>query len=190
MTDRTIRNPVEGIVATFHETARDTNGALTRIEFQVQPGGGPPLHYHTEFDEEIVALEGPLAVTIGKETRVLQTGERVSIPRGVPHTWRNATADEVSFEARMVPATHGFENVLRALAGLAQDGELNQAALPKDFKTLALLASWGDTHLPGPMGMLAPMLGWMARRAEKSGLGDRLRQRYGCDMPPVASSRD
>lgn len=188
MTHRTIHNPVQGDTATFLETSRDTDGARTLIAITVKPGGGgPPVHYHNEFDEEIIAIDGPVLVTIGKRKLVLQAGERIMVPKGTPHTWASASQADVTFHANMIPGTPGFESVLRVIYGLAQDGEVNRAGLPKDFMTFALMARWGDTNLPGPMGLMNPVLGWLAKRAETSGLGDRLRQRYGCDLPPTAS---
>jgi quercetin dioxygenase-like cupin family protein len=190
LVNRTIHNPVQGDTATFLETATDTGGARTLISIRVTPGGGgPPVHFHNEFDEEIVAIDGPLQVTLGKRKMLLQPGERVMVPKGTPHTWCSASQHEVTFEARMVPATPGFENVLRVLYGMAQEGKLNRAGLPKDLTTFALLARWGDTNLPGAMGFLNPIMGWLAKRGERSGLGDRLRQRYACEVPePVMSS--
>lgn len=146
------------------------------------PGGGPPEHYHDAFDEEIVATDGPLTVTLGNRTMVLQPGERVLVPRGTPHAYRNASAGDVTFHANLAPGAPGFENFLRVMAGLARDGATKPAGMPKDFKTLAMLLHRADTNLSGPLSLMNPVRGWVAARAEARGAGDRLRQRYDCEV--------
>ena len=182
MSNRTIQNPVTGETITFIEPARETGGERTLMEIGVKPGGGVPMHYHTASDEEIIAIDGPLVVTIGKKTLMLQTGERVLIPKGVPHAWRNATSADVTFQARFVPGVPGFEDGLRVLAGLGHEGKLNRAGIPKDLTTFAIFARWGDSNLPGLMSVMNPILSWLAHRGEKSGLGQRLRQRYAGEL--------
>ena len=95
--------------------------------------------------------------------------------------WRNASEDEVTFQARFTPGHPGFEDFLRVVAGLGRDGGLNKAGVPKDPATLALLVRWGDSNLPGPMRLLNPLIRWMGSRAGASGLGDRLRRQYDCE---------
>ncbi|HEY9720385.1 MAG TPA: cupin domain-containing protein [Oscillatoriaceae cyanobacterium] len=180
MGSRTIHNPHSNDVVTFMETSRETNGARSVIENRCGAGGGVPLHYHNEFDEEIVAVDGPLTVTLGNRTLTLQPGERVVVPRGTPHCFRNATSGEVTFQANLVPGSTGFENFLRVLAGLSQDGKVNRAGLP-DLRTFAMMSRWADTNLCGALSVMNPVMSLLARRAEKSGLGDRLRARYECD---------
>jgi quercetin dioxygenase-like cupin family protein len=168
-------------VVTFLESSHDTGGAYSLVENTCQPGGGVPVHYHNEFDEEIIAVDGPLTVTLGNRTMVLQPGERVMVPRGTPHSFRNASTGEVTFRANLAPGATGFENGLRVLAGLARDGQVNRVGMPKDLATFALIARWGDTNLPGALSLMNPILGWLAQRAEKAGVGDRLRQQYDCE---------
>jgi quercetin dioxygenase-like cupin family protein len=181
MTSRTVQNPVVGDQTTFVETSTETQGRYSLVEIRVNPGGGPPEHYHDAFDEEIVAVEGPLWVSVDGHSRILQPGERVNVPRGVRHAWRNASEAEVTFQARFTPGHQGFETFLRVNAGLGQDGLLNDKGIPRDLRTLALMIRWGDSNLPGPMRLMNPVFRWLAARAEASGLGDRLRQRYQCE---------
>ena len=182
MASRTIHNPAARDVVTFLELASETGGARTVIENRCSPGGGVPLHYHHAFDEELIAVDGPLTVTLGHRTMVLQPGERVMVPRGTPHSYRNATAGDVTFHANLAPGAPGFENFLRVMAGLARDGETKPAGMPKDFKTLAMLLRWADTNMSGPLRLMNPLMAWVAARAEAEGAGARLREKYDCEV--------
>lgn len=189
MATRTVHNPQQRDTTTFVETSAETQGRHSLIEITVNPGGGPPEHYHDAFEEEIVAVAGPLWVSVDGQARILQPGERLTIPRGVRHAWRNASEGEVTFQARLTPGHPGFEDFLRVVAGLGRDGGLNKAGVPKDPATLALLIRWGDSNLPGPMRVLNPLIRWIGSRAEASGLGDRLRRTYDCETDSAAADR-
>ena len=54
------------------------------IETTMAPGAGAPLHLHTALDDNIYLLAGRLAVRSGEETFVVQAGDYVSEPAGVP----------------------------------------------------------------------------------------------------------
>jgi mannose-6-phosphate isomerase-like protein (cupin superfamily) len=61
------------------------------------PGGPPgpprwiaPLHLHRNDDEAWYVLEGSLWVRRGKEIVEAKAGSGVLVPRGTPHTYRNA----------------------------------------------------------------------------------------------------
>jgi quercetin dioxygenase-like cupin family protein len=59
---------------------------LIVIETTMPPGGGAPLHVHTNLDDNIYLLSGRLAVRSGDQTIVLRAGDYVSEPAGVPQT--------------------------------------------------------------------------------------------------------
>jgi len=50
---------------------------------------GPPLHVHHREDEEGEVLAGTLSVELGGRRFTAAAGERVRLPRGVPHRWWN-----------------------------------------------------------------------------------------------------
>ena len=186
MSSRTIHNPKQGDTATFLATASETRGDHTLIEIDVNAGGGAPEHYHTEFDEEIIAIDGPIRVTVEGRVLILQPGERYTVPRGVRHSWKNAETTAAKFQARLTPGHTGFENFLRVVYGLGRDDKLSPAGMPKDFSALALVVRWGDTNLPGPLSLLNPVLRWKAQQAEKSGLGQQLLNKYDGEIKVVS----
>lgn len=88
-----------------------TDGTYTVLEIRARPGEGPPLHLHANEDEHLTVLEGRIAVTLDREEHVLEPGDELTLPRGVPHHVR-ATSDEARYLAVCTPA--GIEDFLRA----------------------------------------------------------------------------
>lgn len=71
--------------------ASKTADALTFYEFVSEPGMvGPPQHIHHGHDETFYIVEGTYEWTFGTETVIAQPGAFLYIPRGQPHTFRNA----------------------------------------------------------------------------------------------------
>ena len=53
-----------------------------------KPGQGPPLHTHP-YVEVAFTIEGRAAITVGNETREVQSGGIVVIPANTPHRFVN-----------------------------------------------------------------------------------------------------
>lgn len=58
------------------------------IEATVAPGGGAPLHVHTDLDDTFYLVSGQLAMRCGEEIFAVSPGGYVALPHGVPHTFR------------------------------------------------------------------------------------------------------
>jgi hypothetical protein len=58
---------------------------------------------------------------------------------------------------------------------------------PKRMHDLALLVKWNRGMPSGPARLLAPVFGWLARRAESSGRAAELLRRYGAEDPLMVS---
>src|ERR1700722_17363636 len=58
------------------------------LEMILPLGSAPPLHVHDELDDTWYILEGQMVVRCGEDELVVGTGHWVSMPRGVPHTFR------------------------------------------------------------------------------------------------------
>lgn len=70
--------------------ASDTEGRFSLLELNVEPGGTIfGMHLHLDCDETVIGVEGLSAWTIGSELVVVGPGERIVIPRGIPHTMHN-----------------------------------------------------------------------------------------------------
>jgi quercetin dioxygenase-like cupin family protein len=94
---------------------------MTAIDTVVAPGEGPPLHVHMEQDEFIYVLDGSFTVKLGNDLINAKPGSFVFIPRGTPHTWKNAGDVCASFCAGFVPAAPAFEEWFMRYAELPVD---------------------------------------------------------------------
>lgn len=165
-----ITNPVTGDRMTILQPAHASQGHDVKICFDLPPGAkGSPLHYHTEMHETFTVLKGCLTMEVGQKgnVRLLQAGESLQVPPGMPHSFCNTSSDWVTFTTENSPAT-GFEQFIRGLYGLAIDGQVNAEGMPTNLLQLAVLLKLSDTI---PVGMppalfqaLINALVWIARQ--------------------------
>ena len=66
----------------------DQPGQPIIIEATVAPGGGAPLHVHADLDDSFYLVSGRLAMRCGEQTFAVSAGGYVTLPHGVPHTFR------------------------------------------------------------------------------------------------------
>ncbi|MBO2009971.1 cupin domain-containing protein [Hymenobacter negativus] len=176
---RKIINPVIQDTVTFVRTSAETAGRFTELVLTLRPGGGPPPHFHTRFTETFTAIEGELVInTSAAQPLVLRPGDSYTVPIGAVHSFTNASAQEITFRAVIRPGHEGFENSLRLVYGLAADGLTDAKSVPKQFTHLAIMAVLGDLNLPGLRRVLAPVLRWVAHRAQRKGTMQALLAKY------------
>ncbi len=65
-----------------------TGGRYSIVELWGPEGFATPLHVHREVDEGFYVIEGQLTVWAGDDVTVLNAGDFVLAPHGVPHTDR------------------------------------------------------------------------------------------------------
>ncbi len=118
-------------------TTGQTGGVMSVFEMTVPPGEGPPPHMHSLEDEFFRVLSGRFAFWCdGKET-LLEAGGIIALPRGVPHTFRNAGDTPGRVMCMVIPGQ--FEHFFR-------DVEREQPSGPEAM--VALAARYGLTFLP------------------------------------------
>jgi quercetin dioxygenase-like cupin family protein len=90
---------------TYHIMTRaaETEGQLFALEVNEPPGGGPPLHVHTDEDEYFAVLEGEVTFYVDGQVRTVGTGGAVYGPRGVPHTFKNCSDRPVRMLVLLTP---------------------------------------------------------------------------------------
>jgi mannose-6-phosphate isomerase-like protein (cupin superfamily) len=75
-----------------------TNGVFSCVEVVVQPKTmGPPPHLHRNLDEIAFVLEGTAHVLCGDETYIVEAGGWHLRPRGLVHTFWNASDKPLKF---------------------------------------------------------------------------------------------
>jgi len=189
MNPRTFENPQTRERATLVESARETSGQRSVLDIEVGGGGGVMGHFHDVHQERIQVLAGAIEVTVDGVTRQVRAGDAAVVEPGQSHLWRNASATEVlRFRGTFTPGHAGFEAALQVLFGLARDGQTRSNGFPKRLDDLALLVKWNRGLPSGPMRIFAPLLGWLARRAEASGRAEELLRRYGADEAFVSAA--
>lgn len=176
---RTIHNAILKDVVTFVRTSAETGGTVSELHVTLMPSGGTPLHYHTSYRETFRVLSGHLGLELAGGRKVLlDAGDVHEVGVGVVHRFYNPTETPVAFVTLVVPGHEGFENSLRIVYGLAQDGLCNAKGIPKSVRHLALFATMSDTRFVGWMALLSPFLKLVAAQNVKSGLEETLIQRY------------
>lgn len=122
-----------------------SDGDLAFYEYVSEPGvPGAPQHIHHGHDETFYVADGTYEFTIGREATALSRGGFVFVPRGTPHSFRNAGSTAGCLVGTFTPAR--FANYFRELAALiAADG-----APPGHDAWVDLYARYDTTfHQPG-----------------------------------------
>ncbi|GAA0538135.1 hypothetical protein GCM10010172_19280 [Paractinoplanes ferrugineus] len=98
--------------------AEDTGGLLSFFEVTTAPGGGPPLHMHTDHDEALLVLDGAYEVRLDDRTVEATPGTVVFSPRNVAHRFRNVLETPSRLMIVATPGGHEtfFEDLEKALA--------------------------------------------------------------------------
>ena len=78
--------PFVGMSYEFHGEKQRTPFSAYIVE--AKPGQGPPLHTHP-YVEVAFTIEGRATITVGNETREVQSGGIVVIPANTPHRFVN-----------------------------------------------------------------------------------------------------
>jgi mannose-6-phosphate isomerase-like protein (cupin superfamily) len=97
----------------------DTGGGYCLIEASLAPEMGVPRHTHTREDEAYFVLVGELEVIVGEQRFVLNAGDTLIAPRGIPHQLRNSGVVENHYLLTFSPS--GFEGFVMATAVPAPD---------------------------------------------------------------------
>ena len=83
------------------------------LEMTLPVGSAPPLHVHHDLDDTWYILEGRMALRCGDDRLVVGAGHWVSMPRGVPHTFR--VIGDGRARILMVHDNASFRDLVRAL---------------------------------------------------------------------------
>jgi quercetin dioxygenase-like cupin family protein len=150
-TGQTLTNPVTGETLVFRTTSADSKGERVVVETLVEPNGAvAAAHVHPAQDELFEVLGGEVEFRLGKQTLVVKPGDRVLVPAGTPHRFRNVGAETAHFVCEITPALE-FEQLIETMFSLAADGKVNRKGLPNPLR-LAVIARhhFGDVRLPFP----------------------------------------
>jgi mannose-6-phosphate isomerase-like protein (cupin superfamily) len=83
------------------------------LEMTLPVGSAPPLHVHDDLDDTWYIIEGQMVVRCGNDELVVGAGHWVSMPRGVPHTFRVVGGGEARI--LLVHDNASFRDLIRDL---------------------------------------------------------------------------
>jgi mannose-6-phosphate isomerase-like protein (cupin superfamily) len=115
------------------------NADLGFYEYVSEPGvTGPPQHVHHGHDETFYVVDGTYEFVIGSDHLPMPRGAFLLVPRGTPHTFRNAGDDLGRIVGTFNPPR--FANYFRELAAI-----INDTGSPPDRDAWAELYGRYDT---------------------------------------------
>jgi quercetin dioxygenase-like cupin family protein len=155
-TGQSLTNPVTGETLVFRTTSADTNGELVVVDAYVEPNGAvAAAHLHPSQEECFEVHAGKLEFRLGKKRSIVaRPGDRILVPAGTPHQFRNVGEETAHFTCEIRPA-RGFEQLIETMFSLAADGKVNRKGMPNPLR-LAVIARhhFGDVRLPFPPAWL------------------------------------
>jgi mannose-6-phosphate isomerase-like protein (cupin superfamily) len=136
---KTTVNVLDDII-TIKIAGEQTDGMFSLLEVSVPPQNGPPLHIHNREVESYYILEGDFEITVGNnDSRTVvkaSAGTFVSVPKGIPNTYKNVGNKEGRFLMFYSPAnaSKAFEEV----------GQPDSSTTPPDMdKMMSVMNKYG-----------------------------------------------
>ena len=102
-----------GLDIEFEIPGDATGGSFTILEFTLAPHRLVPPHTHVAEDELSYVLDGEVGFRVGDAVTIAGPGTYVQKPRGIPHTFWNATDRPARVIELLLPgsAADGFRGV-------------------------------------------------------------------------------
>ena len=126
----------------FLQTAADTDGELLRMRATIGPGGRVPMHVHLDQEERFEILSGIGAFRVNGESVDARAGDRLTVPPGTPHRFRNDSGEDVVVIADLRPAMRS-EELFEELFGLAREGRTRgRLGIPGPFQVARLVRDY------------------------------------------------
>lgn len=170
-----LTNQVSGEKLQYIETAKDTNGQLTKFNLWVSPKGYMPVrHLHPQQTERFEVVSGVFKVECAGKIIHLQPGEKFFIEKGIPHQWWNESEqDEAHVVITLEPALN-FEIMQEQIFGICNSrGELSFLqimAMAKEYEMIiAGPPIWLQQVMWAVLGPIGRMLGYKKYYPEYSG---------------------
>jgi quercetin dioxygenase-like cupin family protein len=142
----------EAGTVTMKLSAESAGGRMSAYEFATPPRtAGPPLHIHRSWDEAFYVLSGEMTFLIDGVTSLAPAGSFVFIPRGVPHTFWNASDAPARQLTVFTPS--GIEDYFDEVTGvMAGGGTLAEAIALMEQHDMIVPASEGPAYGAIPHG--------------------------------------
>ncbi|HJY64092.1 MAG TPA: cupin domain-containing protein [Ignavibacteria bacterium] len=113
---------------TFERTvsSEDTGGKYSTVKLTLKPGGFKPvIHYHAVQDESFEVISGKLTYILNSRQGAISSGEKITLPMGVPHTHYNNENEDLVINQTVSPSLD-FDLFSDTIFGLASEGKLRK----------------------------------------------------------------
>jgi quercetin dioxygenase-like cupin family protein len=135
----------------IHLRSDEVDGQVGMVEFIGPPGDGAAPHVHNLHHECFYVVEGELTMFFPDREVVLEQGEFIRAPQGVPHTFRVTSDTNARWFIWSVPG--GFEGFAEEYGELTDDLTLPEHT-PPDIERMKTLSAKYGIEVLGPPGML------------------------------------
>lgn len=176
--NRRIKNPLIGDELVFITLSSESEGACSIVEVTLQPGGESVSHLHHDITEKFIALSGTLGVVVSGNEKFLQPNESYTIHPNVAHKYFNPTESVIRFRVEITPGSRGFEQFLQIAYGLAEDRLTTRTGMPINPIHIGVLLDISDTHLPGAIRFLEPVVRLFSYLGVVTGVRKKLIEKY------------
>ena len=123
-------NPVTGERVVVRVGTEESSGELLVADLYVRPGGAVAgEHVHARIEEWFTVQEGRIGFRLDGRESIARPNVRLHLPAGVAHDWWNAGKEEARVVVEVRPGAR-FEEMIKNLYGLAQDGKTDAKGMP------------------------------------------------------------
>ena len=137
-------NPVSGERVVIRVGAEECGGELLVADLYVKPGGtSMGEHVHPGIEEGLTVVRGRLGYRLEGRGGVAGPGQHLHVPHGTAHDWWNAGEEEARVLVEISPAAR-FEEMIKTLLGLAQDGKTDAKGRPRLLHAALFAKEFGD----------------------------------------------
>ena len=147
------------------------------VRMTVARGGGPGVrgfgpHIHDGFTETFTVVAGTMRYRRGRTLREAHPGQRVEVPPGAVHGFRNVGDDELTVDVEIIFGPEGPTRETDpvplgvTVARLMEEGRVSRFTGFPPILQLAVVenATPNATREAGLPGLLMPSLAWLGRR--------------------------
>jgi mannose-6-phosphate isomerase-like protein (cupin superfamily) len=128
-----------GFSLAIRRTAVETGGEAFEMEMALAPkSGGTPIHLHPTALETYEVLSGAFEVYIDGAWKPVKQGERVGVPRGMPHSFRNTGGEPARVYSTHKPAMR-FADYFEGLWHISESGMVKPGI--KNWQTVLALSA-------------------------------------------------
>jgi mannose-6-phosphate isomerase-like protein (cupin superfamily) len=137
-------NPVTGERVVVRVGTEESGGGLLVADLHVRPGGAVAgEHVHTRIEEWFTVMGGRVGFRLDGHEIIAPNNERLHVPAGVAHDWWNAGEEEARVVVEVAPGAR-FEEMIKNLYGLAQDGKTDAKGRPGLLQTSLFAREFED----------------------------------------------